>query len=107
LLRYHPTQLEAQILPKMHPCLGRSKVQAHQPVWLVGVLILKIEASKCQVCTLGKVGLSQLPCRLALSKCCQLWKVSGARWFSMGAGNSVQMYGDLSGFAEATSGCDT
>jgi len=37
-------------------------VQARQPIQLVGILILKTEDSKCQVYTLGEVGLSQLPC---------------------------------------------
>jgi len=36
--------------------------------------------------------------RLALSKCCQLWKFGVARWFSMEVGNSVLMDGKSSWF---------
>ena len=54
--------MQVWILLKMHSCLGRRQVQACRPVLSVVVLVLKTEDSKCQVYTLGEVGLSQLPC---------------------------------------------
>jgi len=72
---------------------------------VVGVLVVKVEDSKCQIYTLGEVGLSQLSCAdKPLARAVRpVGPDSSARGEELGA----DVRGGLSGFAEATSGCKT